>query len=138
MIIDNIKTRVVAVDINVDKTICAIVDVRGNLIDTCNFATSDYPDIGNFIAVLCDHVMELTERNGGYESIRSVGIASSSGNVRTGCLENAPNMPWKGVVPLAAMLRDRLGLAVALGNNAHVMALAENTFGAAHGMRFCR
>jgi glucokinase len=135
MIIDNIKTRVVAVDINVDKTICAIVDVRGNLIDTCNFATSDYPDIGNFIAVLCDHVMELTERNGGYESIRSVGIASPSGNVRTGCLENAPNMPWKGVVPLAAMLRDRLGLAVALGNNAHVMALAENTFGAAHGMR---
>ena len=109
MIIDNIKTRVVAVDINVDKTICAIVDVRGNLIDTCNFATSDYPDIGNFIAVLCDHVMELTERNGGYESIRSVGIASPSGNVRTGCLENAPNMPWKGVVPLAAMLRDRLG-----------------------------
>ena len=30
---------------------------------------------------------------------------------------NAANMPWKGVVPLSALLRDRLGLAVALANN---------------------
>jgi glucokinase len=44
-------------------------------------------------------------------------------------------MPWKGVIPLAAMLRDRLGIAVALANNAHAMALGEQTFGAAHGMR---
>ena len=44
-------------------------------------------------------------------------------------------MPWKGVIPLAAMLRDRLGLAVALGNNAYVMAMGEHVFGAAHGMR---
>jgi glucokinase len=87
------------------------------------------------VAVLCDYLIDLTEKNGGYESVRSVGIASPSGNIKTGCLENAPNMPWKGVVPLAAMLRDRLGLAVALGNNAHVTALGENVFGAAHGMR---
>ena len=44
-------------------------------------------------------------------------------------------MPWKGVIPLAAMLRDRLGMAVALANNAHAMALGEQAFGAAHGMR---
>jgi glucokinase len=33
------------------------------------------------------------------------------------------------------MLRDRLGLAVALANDAHAKALGEQTFGAAHGMR---
>jgi glucokinase len=75
------------------------------------------------------------EQNGGYETIRSVGMCSPSGNYRTSSIENAPNMPWKGVVPLAAMLRDRLGMAVALANNAHAMALGEQTFGAAHGMR---
>ena len=135
MIIDNIKTRVLGVDITVDKTTCAIIDIRGNLIATCDFATSEYPDIGNYVAVLCDHLMNLMERNGGYESVRSVGIASPSANIRTGCIENSPNMPWKGVIPLAAMLRDRLGLAVALGNNAYVMAMGEHVFGAAHGMR---
>ena len=135
MIIDNIKTRVLGVDITVDKTTCAIIDIRGNLIATCDFATSEYPDIGNYVAVLCEHLMNLMDRNGGYESVRSVGIASPSANIRTGCIENSPNMPWKGVIPLAAMLRDRLGLAVALGNNAHVMAMGEHVFGAAHGMR---
>ena len=65
MIIDNIKTRVLAVDINVDKTICAIVDIRGNLIATCDFATSDYPDVGNYVAVLCAYLINLTEKNGG-------------------------------------------------------------------------
>jgi glucokinase len=32
------------------------------------------------------------------------------------------------------MLRDRLGIAVALANDAHVAALGEHAFGAAHGM----
>jgi glucokinase len=48
---------------------------------------------------------------------------------------NSPNMPWKGVIPLAAMLRDQLGLAVALANNTHIIALGEHAFGAAHGMK---
>ena len=44
-------------------------------------------------------------------------------------------MPWKGIVPLAAMLRDRIGLAVGLSNDAHISALGEYTFGCAHGMK---
>ena len=43
-------------------------------------------------------------------------------------------MPWKGIVPIAAMLRDSIGLAVALGNDAHVTALGEWAYGVAHGM----
>ena len=37
--------------------------------------------------------------------------------------------------PLGALLRDRLGLAVAVANNAHVVALGEHAFGCAHGMK---
>ena len=33
------------------------------------------------------------------------------------------------------MLRDRMGLAVALSNDAHISALGEYTFGSAHGMK---
>lgn len=134
MIIDHIKTQVVGVSIDDDKTSCAIVDIRGNVTAMDSFVTSGYPNIGDYIAVLCNHIMSMLEKNGGYESIRSVGISTPSGNFHTGCIENPPNLPWKGVVPMAAMLRDRLGIAVALGNNAHTMALAEYTFGAAHGM----
>lgn len=135
MITSKTKTRVVGVDISLDRTSCAIVDIRGNIIATDYFVTENYPVIGEYVSVLSDHILALVEANGGYESIRSVGISAPSGNFRTGSIENSPNMPWKGVVPLAAMLRDRLGIAVALSNNAHVMALGEHTFGVAHGLR---
>lgn len=135
MIQDQLKTRVVGVDVNVDTTTCAVVDIRGNILGQCSFVTSDYNSIGDFVSVLTEHIIQLSEANGGYENIRSVGISIPSGNFKTGCIENAPNLPWKGVVPLAAMLRDQLGMAVALANNAHVMALGEQAFGAAHGMR---
>ena len=135
MIQNSIKTRVVGVDISLERTSIGIVDIRGEIIATDCFITSEHPYIGDYLSVLCQHILDLVEKNGGQEQIRSVGICAPSGNSQTNSIENAPNMPWKGVVPLAAMMRDRLGMAVALGNNAHAMALGEQAFGAAHGMK---
>lgn len=135
MEIDNVKTRVVGVDISNQFTTYAIVDIRGNIIAEDSFVTTDHQDINNFVSVLSEKIVEIVEANGGYEKIRSVGISSPSASFISGSLVNAPNLPWKGVIPLAAMLRDRLGLAVALANDAHVSALGEHTFGSAHGMK---
>lgn len=135
MIQNAIKTRVVGVDISLERTSIGIVDIRGEIIATDCFVTSEHPFIGDYLSVLYEHIINLVEQNGGYDSIRSVGICAPSGNFQTNSIENSPNMPWKGVIPLAAMLRDRLGLAVALANDAHAMALGEQAFGAAHGMR---
>ena len=132
---ESIKTRVVGVDIQIDTTTLAVIDVRGDILAREEFATGTNPNIGDFSSMLSEHVVSLVEENGGYESIRSVGVCCPSANFMTGCLENAPNLPWKGVVPLAAMVRDRLGLAVALGNNAHARGLGELSFGVAHGMK---
>lgn len=130
-----IKTRVVGVGMSIDETDYAIVDVRGNIIAKDSFPTTDFPNVNDYVTFLSDRIVELVEKNGGYESIRSVGISSPSGNFRSGCIEHSPNMSWKGQIPMAAMLRDRLGLAVALGNDAHVRALGEYVFGSAHGLR---
>ena len=135
MIEENIKSEVVGVDISIESTTYAIVDVRGNILAEDSFPTTDYPDVNIFVSTLSDKIVELVEANGGYERIRSIGMSSPSASSVNGCLENAPNLPWKGVIPMAAMLRDRLGLAVALSNDAHVSALGEYTFGCAHGMK---
>ncbi len=135
MILNSTKTRVVGVDISLERTTCAIVDVRGDIIDTDFFPTAEHDQIGDYVSVLSNCIMELVNNNGGLEMVRSVGISAPSGNFQTASIEHSPNMPWKGSIPLAAMLRDRLGMAVALANNAHVMALGEQAFGAAHGMR---
>ena len=133
--VDKIKTRVVGVDIREVSTTYAVVDIRGEIIAMDYFMTMDYPDVSDYVSALSEKIIMLVEENGGYEMIRSVGMSAPSANFMTGCIENAANMPWKGVVPLAAMLRDRLGLAVALANDAHVTALGEKAFGSAHGLK---
>lgn len=130
----NIKTRVIGVDLGVDVTTLAIVDIRGNIIAHDVLLTSVYKDVNTYVSALTEKIVMLAESNGGYGTIRSVGISAPSGNYLTGCIENATNLPWKGVIPLATMLRDRLGLSVGLANDAYVTALGEHGFGYAHGM----
>lgn len=129
-----IKTRVVGIDIGVNETSIAIVDLRGTILAQDTLKTSDFPLVNDFVEALSERIVMMAEANGGYEVVRSVGVSAPSANFLTGCIENAGNIPWKGIVPLAAMLRDRVGLAVALGNDAHVTAMGEFVYGSAHGM----
>jgi len=132
---DQLKTRVVGVDVRLETTTAAVVDIRGNILAKSSMPTGDNPNIADYTSRLSEHILNIVEANGGYETIRSVGISAPSANFLMGSIVNSPNMPWKGVVPLAAMLRDRLGLAVALGNNAHARAIGEYSYGAAHGLK---
>lgn len=134
MINDKIKSRVIGINVDTTTTTIAVVDLRGNIVAQDSIPTQNFPNVNNFVEALSERVVMLAENNGGYENIRSVGMCAPSANYLTGCIENAANMPWKGIVPLAAMLRDSIGLAVALGNDAHVTALGESAFGVAHGM----
>ncbi len=131
----SIKKRVVGVDIGTLITTYAIVDVRGNVIARNQFTTKDYPEIDAYLEKLATSIMEIAEAHGGYETIRSIGVSSPSGVYSSGCIENAPNLPWKGIIPLAVMLQERLGIAVVLGNDAHNTALGEKMYGSAHGMK---
>ena len=131
---NNLKTTVVGVDISIETTTYAMVDVRGNILAEDAFPTLDYPDVNNFVTALSEKIVMMVEQNGGYETIRSIGVSCPSASTVSGCIENAANLPWKGIVPLSAMLRDRIGLAVGLSNDAHISALGEYTFGSAHGM----
>ena len=132
---NNIKTKVVGVDISIESTTYAMVDVRGNILAEDAFPTEDYPDVNNFVTALSEKIVTMVEQNGGYETIRSIGVSCPSASTVSGCIENAANLPWKGIVPLSAMLRDRIGLAVGLSNDAHISALGEYAFGSAHGMQ---
>lgn len=129
-----IKDRVVGIDISKLTTTYAIVDIRGNILAKDQFPTVDYPDVNDYVAVLSEKLVTFMLENDAIDKVRSVGISAPSGNFKTGCMENSPNMPWKGVIPLAAMLRDRLGLAVAVANDGHVIALGEQQYGSAHGL----
>ena len=135
MIQSLVKTKVLGVDIGLEKTTYAIVDVRGNILAKDSFLTQDYPNFNTFLSVFCERAINMIMSNGEYEEIRSMGVSAPSANLLTGNIEYSGNLPWQGEIPLSAVLRDRLGLAAAVANDAHVRALGESTYGCAHGMK---
>lgn len=66
---------------------------------------------------------------------KGIGIGAPNGNYYSGTIEFAPNLPWKGVIPLAAMFEERLGIPTALTNDANAAGIGEMTYGAARGMK---
>jgi glucokinase len=64
-----------------------------------------------------------------------IGIGAPNGNYYNGTIENAPNLPWKGIIPLTKMFEERLGIPAALTNDANAAAVGEMTYGAARGIR---
>jgi len=132
---EEVKSKVIGVDISIERTTYAIVDIRGNILAEDSFVTSDFPDANEYVTFLSERLYEMMEANGGYEKVRSIGISAPSVSSVTGCITNAANLQWKGEIPLSALVRDRMGMAVAVGNDAHVAALGEYAYGAAHGMK---
>ena len=79
--------------------------------------------------------MPIIERAGGVGRIKGMGVGAPNGNVYTGTIEYAPNLPWKGIVPLAKLIQDKFQLPVVLTNDANAAAIGEMTYGAAQGMK---
>jgi glucokinase len=69
------------------------------------------------------------------DQIKGIGAGTPNGNYFTGSIEFAPNLRWKGVIPFAQLLEDRVGIPVALTNDANAAAIGEMTYGAARGMK---
>ena len=129
------KLYTVGIDIGGTNTVFGIVDEQGHILSHDGIKTKDYPDINVYADTVAGHLRSLIEAAGGIELINGIGVGAPNANYYTGQIEQAPNLPWKGTVPLARMLRERLPLPVTLTNDANAAALGEMTYGVAHGMK---
>lgn len=129
------KPYVVGIDIGGTNTVFGIVDARGNIISNGAVKTATFGDVEEYTDNVCKHLLPLIEAQGGVEKIKGIGIGAPNGNYYSGTIEFAPNLPWKGVIPLAAMFEERLGIPAALTNDANAAAVGEMTYGAARGMK---
>lgn len=129
------KPYVVGMDIGGTNTVFGVVDSRGNILGEDSVKTSAYVQVEDFVDAVCAKLMPLIEGNGGVEKFRGIGIGAPNGNYYRGTIELAPNLPWKGVIPLAEMFREKTGIPTALTNDANAAAMGEMTYGAARGMK---
>lgn len=129
------KPYTIGIDIGGTNTVFGIVDARGHILSHDGIKTKDYPDIDVYVDTLATRLMCLVDVVGGITQIKGVGVGAPNANYYTGQIEQAPNLPWKGIVPLVSLLRERLGVPVALTNDANAAALGEMTYGVARGMK---
>ena len=129
------KPYVLGIDMGGTGTKFGIVDARGNVLKSASIPTPDYPDINDYCDVLCAEMKKLADEFGGLDQVRGVGAGTPNGNYYTGCIEYAPNLPWKGLVPFANLISERMGIPCRITNDANAAAMGEMTYGAARGMR---
>ncbi|WP_126245512.1 ROK family protein [Chitinophaga rhizosphaerae] len=125
----------VGIDIGGTNTKFGIVDRRGNILCQDRMSTKAHEEVTMFLEELHQRLTKLIEQVGGIENIRGIGVGAPNGNYYTGNIEYAPNLRWKGIVPLAQMLEDLFGLPTVLTNDANAAALGEMTYGSARGMK---
>ena len=126
---------VAGVDIGGTGTKFGIVDNLGNVLSSDTMSTRGHADIHAYIDELYDKLMILIDKVGGVGRIKGIGVGAPNGNVYTGTMEYAPNLPWKGIIPLAKLIQDKFKLPVKLTNDANAAAVGEMTYGAAKGMK---
>lgn len=129
------KPYVLGIDMGGTGTKFGLVDARGNVLKSSSIATPDYPNIHDYVEVLCREMLKIVDEFGGIDKVRGVGAGTPNGNYYTGCIEYAPNLPWKGTVPFAKMISDRMGIPCRITNDANAAAMGEMTYGAAKGMK---
>jgi len=122
------------IDIGGTNTAYGLVNRRGEIITKGNFATAGHGDVTNYIAALTTALLPIVEK-AGRSNIKGIGIGAPSGNYFTGEIVYAPNMPWPGIIPMAKLVNEALGLKTALTNDANAAAIGEMAYGAAKGMK---
>lgn len=126
---------VVGIDIGGTNTKFGIVDRRGNILCDGRMLSNQHEEVKDFIEELHGHLSKLMDQVGGIDKIKGIGVGAPNGNFYTGNVEYAPNLRWKGVIPLANLLGERFGLPTVLTNDANAAALGELIYGAAKGMK---
>lgn len=130
-----VKPYVVGMDIGGTNTVFGIVDQAGNVVCQDSIKTKAYPVIDDYVNAIGEKLDVLIESVGGKDKIQGMGVGAPNGNYYTGNIEFAPNLAWKGIVPLAKLFSERIGVPCKLTNDANAAAIGEMTYGAAKGMK---
>src|SRR3954465_3069396 len=125
----------IGIDIGGTGTKFGIVDRVGNVLFSGEMSTKKHAKVETFIDELYDNLKVLIDKAGGVGRIKGIGVGAPNGNFYTGTIEYAPNLPWRGIIPLAEMLQAKFQLPVTLTNDANAAAIGEMMYGAAKGMK---
>ena len=122
------------IDIGGTNTVFGLVNRQGQIITKGRIPTTGYATASDFILALkaaLDNVLARVDKR----DVAGIGAGAPNGNFFTGEINDAPNLPWKGTIPLARLLQDAFNLKATITNDANAAAIGEMTYGAAKGLK---
>ena len=134
-LIDLSKNVALGIDIGGTNTKFGVVNHRGEVLEKGNLRTDAYETVEQYIDALYENIYPLIERHSKERTFDGIGIGAPNGNYYTGTIEQAPNLPWKGVIPFGKLMTEKFSLPATVTNDANAAAFGEMLFGAARGMK---
>lgn len=129
------KKYAVGVDVGGTTTKFGVVDSEGNILEQDRILTNQHEVVEDFIDDLYAKLYPMIERVGGIDNFIGIGVGAPNGNYYRGTIEFAPNLKWKGIIPLADLIHKKFGLTCKLTNDANAAAQGEMIYGCAKEMK---
>lgn len=128
------KEVVAGVDIGGTNTVFGLVDKTGDVISEGSLDTTKYPKVEDFVKTLLKAIGNLTKEDKDLKLL-GIGIGAPNANYHKGTIELAPNLSWKGIVPLVDLMKEKIDVPVVMTNDAKAAAMGEMLFGGAKKMK---
>ncbi|MFT3980521.1 MAG: ROK family protein [Ferruginibacter sp.] len=129
------KQFTVGIDIGGTTAKFGIVDQQGNILIQDRIPSNKHEHVEDFIDDLYRGLWPMIEQAGGIDNINGIGMGAPNGNIYTGTIEYAPNLKWKGIIPIAELISKKFGLPTRLTNDANAAAMGEMIYGCAKHMK---
>ncbi len=125
----------IGIDVGGTTTKFGIVNNKGKIIEQDIIPSNDCEFVEDFIELLYARLMPMVDKIGGIKNIVGIGMGAPNGNIYTGTIEYAPNLKWKGIIPIADLITKKFSVATKLTNDANAAAMGEMMYGCTKNMK---
>jgi len=125
----------VGIDVGGTTTKFGLVNAAGEILVQDRIPSNEKDFVEDFIEQLYQRLHPMIQQHGGYDRFAGIGMGAPNGNIHSGTIEYAPNLKWKGIIPMAELMTKKFGLPTRLTNDANAAAMGEMMYGCARGMR---
>lgn len=129
------KDLTIGIDIGGTSTKLGVVDKTGNVINKIAIPTTDYADVSDYLIALEEAIRHAIHGIVSPHELQGIGIGAPNGNFFRGTIEDATNLPWKGVIPFVDLLKKVFDVQIFITNDANAAAIGEMIYGDAKGMK---
>jgi glucokinase len=129
------KEYSIGIDIGGTTTKFGIVNREGKILSQDRVPSNVHEVVEDFVDDLYAKLFPMIQKAGGVDMFNGIGMGAPNGNIYTGTIEYAPNLKWKGIIPIADIIEKKFGLPTKLTNDANAAAVGEMMYGCAKNMK---